>query len=322
VKYESDEALLTDITGREIIVPKMQVRPNFVTAMDLAESVRRLYDVGLPPGAQTGWPNVDEFYTVGMGQWTLVTGVPGHGKSEWLDNLMVNLASRQGWRFAVYSPENSPQEVHIAKLLEKRLGKPFKSGPTARISTAELAEGISWMEEHFGFIRPSGDQPASIDMILEECWLWCYLNPTLPTGVVIDPWNELEHARPPHQSETEYISDTLSKIRRFARNRNLHVWIVAHPTKLMKDKDGKRPVPTPYDVSGSAHWYNKADNAITVWRDPGNEHGLTEVHVQKIRFKHIGKVGVAELKWNRLTGQFAVPLGLAAKRYREASEGE
>jgi twinkle protein len=323
VKHETEEAMLTDITGREIVVPKIAVRPNFITAMDLAAEVQKLYADGLPPGASTGWGNIDALYTVGAKQWTLVTGIPGHGKSEWLDALMVNLASAvKPWRFAVYSPENSPQEVHIAKLLQKRLSKPFKQGPTERMTRAEMAEGLGWIEEHFGFIRPAGDQPANIEMILEECWLWCYLEPNVPTGIVIDPWNELEHVKPHNQSETEYISDTLSRIRRFARSRNVHIWIVAHPAKLMKDRDGKRPIPTGYDVSGSAHWLNKADNVITVWRDPADENVMTQVHVQKVRFSHIGRVGVAELKYNRMTGQFQMPLGMASKRYREASEGE
>ena len=88
--------------------------------LDLRASVERLWDAGLPAGSSTGWPSVDRHYTVAPGQLTVLTGWPGSGKSEWLDALILNLA-RRGWRFAIYSPENAPPELHVAKYLEKFL---------------------------------------------------------------------------------------------------------------------------------------------------------------------------------------------------------
>lgn len=124
-------------------------------------------------------------------------------------------------------------------------------------------------------------------------------------GLVIDPWNELDHSRPSNLSETEYISQALTKIRRFARTHEVHVWLVAHPTKLPKQTDGKYPVPTPYDVSGSANWRNKADNCLTVWRDLSEPHSReVQIHVQKIRFKEVGQIGMARLNYDILTGRY------------------
>jgi hypothetical protein len=42
------------------------------------------------------------------------------------------------------------------------------------------------------------------------------------------------------------------------------------------------PVPTPYDISGSAHWRNKADNCLTLWRDEKEPDRPVQLHVQKI----------------------------------------
>lgn len=39
------------------------------------------------------------------GELTIITGVPNSGKSEWIDALMVNLASKFGWRFGLCSME-------------------------------------------------------------------------------------------------------------------------------------------------------------------------------------------------------------------------
>src|SRR5439155_15869580 len=86
-------------------------------------------------------------------------------------------------------------------------------------------------------------------------------------GLVIDPWNELEHLRPAGMTETEYVSQALKRVRVFARSRGIHVWVVVHPAKLYRDSNGKYPVPTLYDCSGSANWRNKADNGICLWRD-------------------------------------------------------
>jgi hypothetical protein len=91
------------------------------------------------------------------------------------------------------------------------------------------------------------------------------------------------------------VSEILSEIIRWVRERNCHLWLVAHPSKMQKNKDGKLPIPTPHDVSGSAHFWNKADNCITVSRNQSDyTDPEVQIHVQKVRFKHIGHIGVHE----------------------------
>ena len=300
-----------------------------VTATDLAADLTALYRRGLPAGCSTGWRTVDEHYTVALGQWTLITGIPGHGKSEFVDALMVNLAEA-GWRFVVFSPENQPHELHIAKLLEKFHGKPFGHGPTARMEPFEIAAGSSFIDDHFKLLRCSKEfveMPSPhlvIDAAAREFQAWINEGYDSKFGLVIDPWNEMDHGRPSAMSETEYISQTLSAVRQFARDWKIHVWLVAHPKQMQKDRDGKISPPRPYDISGSAHWYNKADNIITVFRDT-TVNGPVQIHVQKIRFKHVGKPGLVELRYDRITGRyfdFAAPVhdGKAAAANEEATE--
>ena len=123
-------------------------------------------------------------------------------------------------------------------------------------------------------------------------------------GLVIDPWNEIEHVRPSSISETEYVSQVLGRVRRFAKVSGVHVWFVAHPMKLQKDKDGKRPAPGPYDISGSAHWANKADFVITVHR-PDDYGQISEIYISKVRHKWLGKKGVVKLRYNPATGEYS-----------------
>jgi twinkle protein len=104
----------------------------------------------------------------------------------------------------------------------------------------------------------------------------------------------LDTDRPIGISETDYIKIGLKKIRTFARNNKINTWIVTHPQKLLRDKDGKYPIPTLYDISGSAHWYNKADNGFTVYQ---NEQGETEIHVTKMKVSYYGQKGKVSLKY-------------------------
>lgn len=107
------------------------------------------------------------------------------------------------------------------------------------------------------------EQDMAVDTILKRMRASIYRHGV--NGIILDPWNEIEQQRPAGMSETEFVSQTLGKIRRFARTNEVHVWIVAHPTKMPKDKEtGVYQPPRLYDISGSAHFYNKADNGITV----------------------------------------------------------
>jgi len=268
---------------------------------DYADDLRKLYEHGTPRGFSTGWPSVDECYTVRPGDLTIVTGIPNSGKSEWIDALFVNLARNQGWTFGVFSPENHPVPEHIKKIAEKYIGKPFEPGFNERMTASEWDTAQSWMNRHFIFTEP---EEPSLDAILDIARQLVKRKGI--RGFVIDPWNEVEHACPEHMSETNYISMALAKIRRFGRNHGVATFVVAHPTKLSKDRDGNYPVPTPYDISGSANWRNKADNCITVWRDlnPEARNAPVEIHIQKVRHKVVGRIGMAQLRYDRVSGRY------------------
>ncbi|MCH8313770.1 MAG: toprim domain-containing protein [Nitrospinae bacterium] len=202
---------------------------------DIQEKILALYDNGLSGGVNVGWPSLVKYYSVRPGEWTLITGIPSHGKSEFLDALLINLAESQGWHFGVCSPENQPLELHASKLLEKHIGKPFRKGGIARMDSKELLSGIGWLDEHFTFVLPD-EKDLTVDGILSLAKSLVFRKGI--KGLVIDPWNELDHSRPSNLTETEYISQSLTKIRRFARTHGVHVWLIAHPTKLIKNSSG------------------------------------------------------------------------------------
>lgn len=269
---------------------------------DFLDELLYLYEHGLDGGNKTGWHSLDSLYSVKQGEMTIVTGIPSHGKSEFIDALMVNLAISDDCRFAVFSPENYPVQLHISKLIQKYVGKPFSKGYTDRMTKGEFLTARDYLHECFTFINPP-DNELTIDHIISKAK--SSVTRYGIRGLLIDPWNEIDHSRPAGRTETEYISECLTKIRRFARTYKVHVWLIAHPTKLQKNKDGSYPVPTPYDISGSAHFRNKADNCITIWRDLLDESREVEIHIQKVRFREVGKVGMVKLKYNISSGRYS-----------------
>lgn len=285
---------------------------------DYLDDIQRLYREGVPRGVSTGWTSMDDHYNVRAGDVTVITGAPNSGKSEWLDALMVNLATLHGWRFGVYSPEQGSPAEHIAKLAEKRSGKPFNDGKTERISAAGLDQALTWIGDHFTWIAPEQPTLAALLGIGRQLVLRRGVR-----GLVFDPWNEIEHSRPRDQTETEYVGESLREVRQFAKAHQVHVWIVAHPAKLLKDpKSGQYPVAGPYDISGSANWHNKPDAIVSVWRErrPDVPTTMVDIHVQKVRSKYVGKLGTVQLQWNRVTGRYSDPG--AAARHKSAKEGE
>jgi twinkle protein len=272
------------------------------TTGDLSEQLFDLYDNGLEKGVSTGWDSLDKHYLIRPGCFSVLTGIPGSGKSNWLDAMMVNIAKKHGWRFAIFSPENQPLEDHMSRIMEKYVGAPFRDGPNMRMTRDELENATEWAKEHFQWILPEDDHEWTLEKILDTAR--GLVRRYGIRGLVIDPWNELETQRGEF-SETEFIGLCLKRARQFARRYGIHLWIVAHPAKMYRDKSGAYPVPSLWDISGSAHWRNKSDTGVVIYRDLADpESKVVEIHVQKQRFRQDGGMGMSTLTYRHTTGSY------------------
>lgn len=246
-------------------------------------------------GLSTGIQEVDRIYRIAPGQLTVVTGIPGSGKSEFIDQLMVNLAEREDWRFAICSFENSPPK-HIRKILEKHARRPT-TGPGA-LAHEELDGPLGWLQNHFYFIQQADGQPSTIESILERARV-AVLRYGI-RGLVVDPYNYI--TRGSDSTETLWVSDMLTAVRAFAEGCGVHVWFVAHPQKLQR-QGGELPMPGGYDISGSAAWFAKADAGITVGRTRTDNVSIVECWKQ--REKSLGQLGTAVIKYDPVTGIYS-----------------
>lgn len=275
---------------------------NLVTISDVLDRILQARTMSQPRGMSTGWSSLDLLYTVGPGDLTIVTGMPNHGKSEFMDALIQNLCVMHEWQVAFCSPENVPVERHIMKHIEKYANGPFYgSNAVPPLTEAEVIDAAVTLDQYMAFIVP--EESLTIESLLWKAKALVFQRGI--RGFVIDPWNEFDHRRAPGLSETEHISASLGLLRRFARNTGVHVWVVAHPAKMHARDDGSYPIPRPYDISGSAHWYNRADNCLSIWRDV-QRHELKSyivVAVQKVRNKYFGTKGMTALKWDPVSGR-------------------
>ena len=274
------------------------------TIDDSWDAIERLYQEGMGRGASTGWAGLDRHYTVRRRQLTVITGTPGSGKSVWTDALLMNLATSQwDWTFAICSPEMQPLERHWAHLLGLWAGKPFGDGPSQRLDRETLRQGREFLRDRFFMVLP--EEPTREAVV--DRFLWTHRRHGV-AGLLLDPWNELDHSRPAGVTETEWCNQQLRLLKRVGWQHDVAIWVIAHPTKLYRNKqDGSYPIPTLYDINGSAAFFNKADNGIVIARDKGEESRPVEVHVQKIRYQEIGGLTGTQpvlMRHDKLTGRY------------------
>ena len=270
-----------------------------VKVSDFYSDIKGLFENGIQPGLSIK-SSLDSLITWETGRLAIITGIPGHGKSELVDFIIAKLNILYGWKAALFSPENYPLKFHYAKLFEKFVGKKFSK---LKIQLDEFNLAYEYIRDNFFYIMDEDDY--SIDLILEA------VKTVIKTRgikvLVIDPYNKLEYRISRNETETQYICRLLDKLQMFARFNDILVILVAHPTKMNK-QNGLHEVPTLYNISGSAHFANKADYGLSIYRLPNENRtgyaNTVQVHVQKVKFKHLGECGMVELNYNYNNGRF------------------
>ena len=275
-------------------LPALQTGVTLSPVDGLVSEVLELYHKPYYPGESTGWRELDKIFQVEKGQLNICFGKPGDGKSSFVDALMFNLAKKSGWRVMLFSPENKSRAYHASKLCEIAIGKPWYG--QGRMTPEEAMAAAKWISEKFIFLSQK-DGGSGLLEILEA------VKEAKPDAVVVDPWNRLNHPRPAAMTETEYIGEMLARTSALCKSLNLSFWFVVHPQKLRRDKEGRIIRPGFYEVSGSAHWANMADNGLLIWRDMENQ--ITEIETVKVRYRHNGSMGVVKMKFDRPSGRFA-----------------
>jgi twinkle protein len=259
-------------------------------ASSVSAEIFSLYEGGAPAGYE-----VYGDFIWHPGQVTLVTGIPGHGKSTFIKNVIYKLAEMHGLKSFIYSAEEANTAFALTDMLQIASGKSFfNSDYGARISKPEIDNLIPFLNDHFKYYRLS-DNDLSIEGIIEKAK---YMVKRFGINImVIDNMSTVEKSMS-SQTDTRHhqIKNMMNDVSRFARNYGVHVFLVAHPKKMTEVKNGIYKVPNGYDVGDSSHWFNLPDNGMTVYRNM--ETKQTEVYRWKVRFRYSGQVGTGFFNFN------------------------
>lgn len=244
-------------------------------------------------------PGMHEHFKLRKGDFTVITGVPSSGKSTFVNDLCCRMAHHHHMPTCFASFEQHPQTDHRRALRTWFIGKKESSQ-----SEAEIASADTWIDANFSFVVGDEDEDCTLDWLLDKL-----ASAVIRYGaeiVVIDPWNEMDHAKDRMVTMTEYTGIAIRTLKKFARKWNVHVMVVAHPSKMLKDKSGSIPCPSLYDIAESSHWFNKPDIGIVVHPEHDDTLGdYTAVHVKKIRYQEkIGRPGVVKLRYQPHTAKF------------------
>jgi twinkle protein len=244
----------------------------------------------------TGWSGLDPHIRLLLPEVLVISGPPNHGKSQFSLALVANLARVHNMPGAILQFEDDVDR-HRDDLI--RYARAWRAGNGHPVPD----EPEPWIDRMFVTIAPPEDIEDAQDKTLD--WLKDRIHEAATRHgckwVLIDPWNEIEHAWGLNESETAYTGKALRHLRALARRYQIAVIIVTHPSK----GGGSKPLEdmTLYDVAGSAHWNNKPDHGIIIYRPKGSEE--TVVSIMKCRdFRKRGTPGAVRMRFDPASATF------------------
>ena len=218
---------------------------------------------GQERGTTTHIDAIDPAWTWRSGEVNIWTGYQNEGKSLFLNQLATLKAGIDGWKFAVFSPENFPLNDFYNDIIEMYIGKssdPFHKN--SQMPEFEYHEAMDFCEKHFYLIYPKKN--FSLESIFERTK---YLVKTKGIrSLIIDPYNTIQHKMRSGEREDLYISRFMSELKRFAIEQNISIHLVAHQVTPQKDDSGRYYKPDVNRIKGGGTFADKADNVMTIWR--------------------------------------------------------
>lgn len=270
---------------------------------DVFEQMLQNFQNGIQQAPKTYFGEMDDYFRWKKGEINLFVGWANHGKTTLVLQLMLTKSYYDGWKWAIFSPENYPATDFYDDLIEMYAGKWLD-----KMTQDEYIEAALFIDQHIFYVYP--DDGHDIHSINEK-FRYLVLKKGVD-GVLIDPFNQLDRITTQFQREDLYLSDMLKDIKRFALLNGVSYNIVAHPAKQSKQEDKSLPPVDMYDVAGGAMWANKADNIISYYR-PNHHIDKTspevKIYIQKIKRRRTGgKPGEFDTKMLWSIKRFIDPL--------------
>lgn len=249
---------------------------------DVIESMVATFKQGATMGDTTRFEELDKKFRWKKGELNLCTGYGNAGKTYWFLQLMLTKSIYDGWKWGVFSPENYPANDFYEDLIEMYAGK-----WVAKMTEQEYRDAAEFVGKHIFYVYPDHDHDLTT---IHEKFRYLILKKGID-GVLIDPWNQLDHNLNRYQREDQYLSECFKDIKRFALMNHICYSIIAHPKNPTYNQDRSLPIADMYDLSGGSMWANKMDNIMSYHRPRYHEDKNSpeaQVWTQKIKRKRTG----------------------------------
>ena len=267
---------------------------NVTTFRDIEGDVTDFVRNGFKPGYQIGLREFDSIFSTYTSQFITVTGIPSSGKSDFVDQMCVGYNQLYGWKTAYASPENQPTFLHAHKLMRKIWGGMPSEADINTEKWNQIADLCNSSFYHIDMEKYALEHVLKKGAeLVKRKGIKC---------LVIDPYNKVRSAKP-STDVNQYTLDYLEQIDIFAKKYDVLVIVVAHPTKMYKDGNGKIEEPTMYNIKGGGEWYDASYHGLLVHRD--YDARTVKVKVLKVKFQNLGENGAeAHFKWQSDSGGY------------------
>ena len=212
------------------------------------DDVEKYFSEDLTGGLELPFKKTAEDFKVRMGEITLLTGYSGHGKSAWLNQVMLGLMKQEKTMIASFemlpkatlgrmcqqTGEAMPNYEYIKDFLSKLEHNLYLYDPEGETTSKKVIEVIYYCAEKLG-----------VNLMVIDSLMKCGIN----------------------EDDLNKQKAFANKLAVAARDLGIHLFLVAHSRKTASEHDSA----SKFDVAGSANLTNLVDNVISVHRNKKRE---------------------------------------------------
>ena len=224
------------------------------TPKDYVGDVKSYFNDDLTSGLALPFNTTHSDFRVRSGEVSLVTGYSGHGKSAWLNYVMLHLLQQQ--KSMIASFEMLPKQT---------LGRMCQQTGEAIPNDEYIESFINKLEKRLFMYDTEGETTTAKKV--QEVIYYCAEKLDVKL-MVIDSLMKCGIPSEDYAGQKRFVDDLCVS----ARDLGIHIFLVAHSRKTASEDDGS----SKFDVSGSSDITNLVDNVLSVHRNKKREREMAE----------------------------------------------
>ena len=243
--------------------------------------LKRLKAGELQVGLTTGFKSLDTYFNFKEGKFNVVLGRANVGKSTVIWFLMVLANRLHGWKWIVFSAENSPA------IIKKELMQFICGSFLDMMTEQEIDTLYDVVEDNFKIIK--------VDKMITAKELMMLAEETMKIdkfkGMLIDPYNALRLDLK-GSSAYNYHYETVSEFKLWSERNNCTIFLNCHTgtagaRKLHQSGEfqGYPMPPDKSDIENGVMFENKADDFIVIHRYVQHPELANETHWHQVKVK-------------------------------------